>query len=51
MCRFHQRRVQPDVHKGVEVPGQNSQDEREKGDWEETTEEEDPESCASDDEV
>ena len=51
MCRFHQRRVQPDVHKGVEVPGQNSQDEREKGAWEDTTEEEDPESSASDNEV
>ena len=31
MCRFQQRRVKPDLHQGVEVPGQHSQDEREKG--------------------
>ena len=31
-ARHHPRQVQPDVHNGVEVPGNNSQDDREKGD-------------------
>ena len=51
MCRFQQRRVKPDVHQGVEVPGQHSQDEREKGAWEDTSEEENPQISGIDDEV
>ena len=37
--RYIVRRVQPDLHNGVEVPGNNSQDDHDKGDWEETSDE------------
>ena len=33
-ARYHLRRVQLDIHNGVEVPGNNSQDDRKKGEWE-----------------
>ena len=45
-------RVQPDIHNGVEVTGNNSQDDRDKGDWEETSDKSEAEggneSCCSD---
>ena len=31
--------VQPDIHQGAEVAGNHSQDDREKGDWEESRKE------------
>ena len=31
MYRYQHRRVQPDIHQAVEVPGHHSQDERESG--------------------
>ena len=40
MCRFQHRRVQPDIHQGEELPGNHSQDDRERGEWEETSAEE-----------
>ena len=37
--RYHPRRVQPDIHNDEEVPGNNSQDDCETGDWESTSDE------------
>ena len=37
--RYHPRRVQPDIHNGEEVPENNSQDDREKGEWESSSDE------------
>ena len=38
---YHPSRVQPDIHSSVKVPGNNSQDDREKGTWEVSSEEND----------
>ena len=37
--RYHPRRVQPDIHNTQEVCGNNSQEDREKGAWELTSDE------------
>ena len=40
-------RVQPDIHNGQEVSGNNSQDDREKGTWEITSHEDEDENAMS----
>ena len=37
--RRHPRGVKPDIHNAVEVPGNNSQEDPEKGDWEPSSDE------------
>ena len=39
--RYQPTRVKPDIHNGEEVCGNNSQEDREKGSWELTSDEED----------